>query len=114
MHARLINMTDNNESKSNDMSWKIKKNNKTVRSYFPVALNFNHLVLHTLKNCSINLGTTKLNKVMQVSLLTCFLEGLLCKCDLYLHLNRFAGLAEQAVGILGKVNVTSPVTSLCW
>lgn len=65
-------------------------------------------------NTQISLGNTKLNKVMQVSLLTCFSEGLLCKCDLYLHLNHFAGLAEQAVGILGKVNVTSPVTSLYW
>lgn len=54
MHARLINMTDNNESKSNGMSWKIKKKKKKEFGHiFQVALNFNNLVLHILKKCSI-------------------------------------------------------------
>lgn len=55
MHARLINMTDNNNLKSDLLVRAEKFKNKGEFGYiFQIALNFNNLVLHTLKKCAIH------------------------------------------------------------
>lgn len=113
MHIRLLIITDNNYLKDL-FAWARKfKKKENWGPIFQIALNFNHLVLHILRKGSIL-------KWAQESLswyrLVCWQASQRlhsASVTLCCHLNHFARLAGQAWGMLGKVNVTSPVTSLC-